>query len=95
VAVTIYGTVGAPVEWSALQQAVGSPKDTGIETYSPWPLPGSVQATYLNKCVDGITGEWHFWETFFQDRAGVYYDGQQFDSATYKVEAIVYSREQV
>jgi len=66
---------------------------------TPYPVPGGVQATYLNKCVDGITGNWSFWETFFQDRLGTYYierstEGQQFDAATYRVATIKYEREQ-
>lgn len=96
--VTIYGTAGVYPDWSAPGTAGAVEQDGDLETYYPWPLPGSVQATYLNKCVDGITNEWHLWKTFFQDREGVYYlssGGQQFDSGTYKVETIVHGREQL
>lgn len=60
----------------------------------PFPVPGGVQATYLNKCVDGVSGDWVLWETSFQDKAGTQYPGSSFDSATYKVQSIVYQREQ-
>lgn len=96
-AVTIYGTEWSTPTWGLPGVPVGGIGTGDVMTYAPWPLPGSVQATYLNKCVDGITGQWHFWETFFQDRTGVYYQqsgGLQFDSATYKVETIVHQREQ-
>ena len=96
-AVTIYGTAGVFPDQGAAGEAGGSSQSSILETYNPWPEPGGVQATYLNKCVDGVTGLWHLWKTFFQDRTGVYYKssgGQQFDAATYKVEAIVHGREQ-
>ena len=96
-AVTIYGTVGVFPDWSAPWTAGALGLSASVEHYFPWPQGGSVVATYLNKCVDGITGQWHLWQTFFQDRTGVYYKangGQQFDPGTYKVETIVHGREQ-
>ena len=96
-AVTIFGTDGSFPAWSAPGLPGGSAASSSGDRVNPYPLPGSVQATYLNKCVDGVTGEWVLWQTFFQDRTGVYYKsngGQQFDSATYKVETIVHGREQ-
>jgi hypothetical protein len=66
--------------------------------FYPYPLPGGVTATYLNKCIDGITGDWHFWRTTFQDVNGLYYlqsGGQQFDAATYKIQMISFNRNQV
>lgn len=96
-AVTIYGTVSDLPGWGLL--GVGSILgESAFESYNPFPLGGSVQAYYLNKCIDGVTGEWHLWKTFFQDRTGVYYQssgGQQFDAASYKVETIAYDREQL
>lgn len=96
-AVTIFDLVGSSPLWGLRETPAGI--GVGDEwSFNPWPLPGSVQATYLNKCVDGITGQWHLWQTFFQDRTGVYYKasgGQQFDAATYRVEAIVHGREQL
>jgi len=97
VAVTIYGTYSDLPEWGihVVGALIGG---SAFESYNPWPLAGSVQAMYLNKCIDGVTGEWHLWKTFFQDRTGVYYaqsGGQQFDSASYKVETIAYDREQL
>jgi len=60
----------------------------------PFPTPGGVQARYLNKCVDGVSSEWVFWETLFVDINGTEYPGSSFDAATYKVESIVHDREQ-
>lgn len=96
--VTIYGTVGVFPDWSVPGLAGVGDQESVLDHYDPWPLQGSVQATYLNKCVDGITGQWHLWQTFFQDREGVYYKssgGQQFDAGTYRVETIVHGREQI
>lgn len=95
-AATIYGKDVIHLEWN---QPSASVKVTDRIYKAPYPVPGGVQATYLNKCVDGITGNWSFWETFFQDRTGVYYlerstEGQQFDAATYRVGTIKYEREQ-
>ena len=92
---TIYGTEASQPDWDYWQGVGGSSGGTSEELYYPFPLPGGVQATYLNKCVDGVTNQWVFWETFFQDRNGTRYPGQSFDSGTYKVETIVYQREQV
>jgi len=89
----IYGTVEATGTW--FRPGAQTPGETAEAGFYPFPLPGSVQATYLNKCVDGVTNQWVFWETFFQDRNGTQYPGQSFDSATYKVETIVHQREQV
>jgi len=94
----IYGTEGSLPEWGYQQGLGGFAGGTTSELVYPYPLPGAVQATYLNKCIDGVTGQWHLWQTFFQDRQGVYYKssgGQQFDAATYKVETIVHGREQI
>lgn len=88
--VTIYGTEGDSPEWSAPGEAGSLLRSSILETYNPWPIPGSEQATYLNKCVDGVTGQWVLWHTFFQDRQGSYYPGQSFDPGTYKVETIVH-----
>lgn len=95
-AATIYGRDAIYREWD---QPGGSIKAMDRLYVTPYPVPGSVQATYLNKCVDGITGNWSFWETFFQDKLGAYYierstEGQQFDAATYRVATIKYEREQ-
>lgn len=60
----------------------------------PFPIPGGVQARYLNKCVDGVSSQWVLWETLYQDINGAEYPGSSFDSATYKVQSIVYDREQ-
>ena len=90
----VYGVEGVFPDWD--YPVGGAVYGGGLEGKYPWPTPGGVQARYLNKCVDGITGQWHFWETFSPDRTGVYYTqsgGQQFDSATYKLETIIYDRE--
>jgi hypothetical protein len=95
---TIYGTEGDRPNWDGPHAAGSGDQPNIFSTYLPWPRAGAVQAEYLNKCIDGITGEWTFWRTHFQDRDGVYYivnGGQQFDSATYKVETIVHGREQI
>lgn len=91
----IYGTDSDELLWGYRDDTGGDILGTQSETYNPYPVPGAVEATYLNKCVDGVTNEWVFWETFFQDRNGTRYPGQSFDSATYKVETIVYQREQI
>jgi hypothetical protein len=96
--VVIYGGGGLYLYPGYLGSLEGVSYGAGFEGYYPWPKQGGVQALYLNKCVDGITGEWFRWKTFFQDRTGVYYlssGGKQFDAGTYKVEAIIYEREQV
>lgn len=61
----------------------------------PFPVPGGVQAAFINKCVDGVTGEWTFWETNFQDVNGTRYPGASFDAGTYRVLSIKYDREGV
>ena len=97
-ATKIYGVEGDLPQWSYPGSIGGASSGTDMTGYYPWPIPGGSQARYLNKCVDGITGQWHLWETFFQDRTGVYYvqsGGQQFDSGTYKVETITYSRDPI
>jgi hypothetical protein len=97
VAVTIYGMVASDPSWWLRERPQGVMVGSMV-SFRPWPVPGAVQATYLNKCIDGITGQWHFWQTFFQDTQGVDYKasgGQQFDAATYRVEAIVHGREQI
>jgi hypothetical protein len=53
-----------------------------------------VSVRYMNKCVDGVSGLWTFWVTVFQDREGVQYPGESFDSGTYKVQTILYDRVQ-
>ena len=58
----------------------------------PFPIPGGVQARYLNKCVDGVSSQWVLWETLYQDIHGNEYPGSSFDSGTYKVQSIVHDR---
>ncbi|NIT56306.1 MAG: hypothetical protein GWN00_08745 [Aliifodinibius sp.] len=60
----------------------------------PYPTPAGVRTEYLNKCVDTVTSTWVFWKTFYPDSTGVYYPGSGFSSSTYKVQTIIYSREQ-
>lgn len=96
-ATLIYGQVLDNPSWDFEQTVGGAEIQQGMTTVYPFPSPGSVPKNYLNKCVDGVTGQWHLWQTFFPDREGVYYQdsgGQQFDAGTYKVEAIVHGREQ-
>ena len=59
----------------------------------PFPTPGGVQAFFINKCIDGVTGQWTFWETSFQDVNGTKYPGASFDGGTYRVLSIKYDRE--
>lgn len=91
-ATLIYGTESSQIDWNYRQGVGGFSGGSTSGLYYPYPLPGSVQATYLNKCFDSVSSEWVLWETFFQDRTGTQYPGSGFDSATYKVETIVYQR---
>lgn len=89
----IYGTTESTGTWD--RPGAQTPGETTGAEFYPFPVPGGVQATYLNKCLDTVLNEWVFWQTFFQDRNGTQYPGQGFDSATYKVETIVHQREQI
>lgn len=97
-ATTVYETVVGTPDWDIPGLASAYGDSSVVSSFNPFPAPGGVSAQYINKCVDGITGNWSFWKTFFQDRTGVYYsqstEGQQFDAGTYKVQAIRYDREQ-
>ena len=92
--VVIYGTDGSYPQWGYQDGIGGSVGGSTYENYYPYPLPGSVQSSYINKCVDGVTGQWVFWQTFYQDYQGSEYPGQSFDSGTYRVQAIKFDREQ-
>jgi hypothetical protein len=60
----------------------------------PYPVQGGVRARYNQRCVDTIIGEWVAWATYYQDVYGAEYPGSGFDSGTYRVESIIYDREQ-
>jgi hypothetical protein len=64
----------------------------GLDDGYPWPEIGGVPLSYMNKCVDTVTGEWVYWETNYKDSNGTRYPGGGFDSATYRVEALVHGR---
>lgn len=82
------------LDWYSLEQTIGGfERDVYSEQYYPYPVAGGVAATYLNKCIDGTTNVWTFWQTSFIDATGTQYPGTTFDSGTYKVETIVYQRE--
>ena len=90
----VYEPAQSYVEWKYWSQA-GVRNDMPnpqLGSY-PFPVPGGVQSSYINKCVDGVTGEWTFWETNFIDSNGVSYPGASFSSSTYRIMAIKYERE--
>lgn len=86
--------IGFSSYYTMLPTSGGSPIVLSPVYKYPYPTPGGVQAKYLNKCVDGVTGLWVFWQTFFIDIDGTQYPGTSFDAGTYKIETIVYDREQ-
>lgn len=69
------------------------PSSTILDTtdlYWPYPVPGGVTSEYVNKCVDGVTGQWVYWKTAYQDFNGIEYPGDSFNSGTYKVQSITF-----
>jgi hypothetical protein len=60
----------------------------------PYPIQGGVRALYSQRCVDAVGGTWVPWATYYQDIYGNEYPGSGFDSGTYRVESIIYDREQ-
>ena len=97
-AITVYTAPFSSPNWDFMRASGGKVYVAPTNEFYPFPEPGSVQSEYLNKCVDGISGEWHLWRTYFQDTEGLYYKssgGQQFDAGTYKVESISFGEEPV
>lgn len=65
--------------------------DAGAENlYWPYPIIGGVSSWYLNKCVDGVSGQWVYWRTQYQDFTGEEYPDSSFSAATYRVQAITF-----
>jgi hypothetical protein len=94
-AVTIYGMKAetfVPLEFTS---RVGTEWPNEEARVWPYPVQGGVRALYVQKCVDTVTNDWTYWATYYQDIYGNEYPGAGFDSATYKVESISHTREQV
>lgn len=93
-AVTISYIEGDYVDWIFLARD-GSVHEIEGPYVFPYPKAGAVSSEYMNKCVDTITGAWVYWSTDYQDIYGAEYPGNGFSSATYKVQSIVFGREQL
>jgi hypothetical protein len=64
----------------------------------PYPRVGAVSKKYLNKVWDAVAGDWVLWLTDYPDPAGGHYEGPGeygVDTSDYRMETVVYGREQL
>ena len=64
-------------------------------SYWPYPIQGSVRASYRQKCRDTVTGLWTEWVSNYVDTNGALYPGAGFNTGTYRLIGITYDRESV
>ena len=90
-----YSTIPSSFETWEFNDQQASALSNFRDFYYPYPSMGGVASEYLNKCVDGTTGQWVYWKTNYKDWYGNEYPGASFSAATYKVQTATYGRQQL